>query len=97
MCQDQFPVSVCQVCEAGVRAAGGGGEGLRAGGRPRGHARLLPRQGRRRPQGGIPCLLPRVRVRGGHRGDKFIINSSSSLISIPLESFPLGFQSVNAQ
>ena len=69
-CQDQFPVCVCQVCEAGVRAAGGGGQGLRAGGGPRGHARLLPRQGRRRPQGGLPRLLPRVRVRGGHRGDK---------------------------
>ena len=55
-----------QVRQAGVRQAGGGGNGLRARGRPQGQPRLLPRQGRRRPQGRVPRLLSGLRLRGGN-------------------------------
>merc|ERR1711971_149254 len=55
-----------QVRQAGVWQAGGGGDGLRARGGPQGQPWLFPGQGRGRPQGRLPCLLPGLRLRGGH-------------------------------
>ena len=47
------------------------------------------------PKADFPACCPVYECEEGTEVTHSLINSSSSLISIPLESFPLGFQSVN--